>query len=220
MNAHNIEALLERWDSPNGHPYKGALFNRAAYNRDPDDISCMCAQGQVLHLLGGVEPEALADFAQIKADREVAALLGISITHSVLLRRINDSVDGAPAVVITNPAAVLGDQADTVLAFWRHLDRMTVEQWYAARDAARNAARNAARDAAWDATRDAAWAAAGNAAWDATRNAARNAAGNAAWATNEIQGAALLREREQSFYFLPLFGFADPEAVLAAEIAA
>jgi hypothetical protein len=30
----------------------------------------------------------------------------------------------------------------------------------------------------------------------------------------------LLRDRGQSFYFLPLFGFADPEAVLAAEIAA
>jgi hypothetical protein len=240
MNAHNLEALLELWDSPEGHPYKGVLFNRAAYNRDPDDISCMCAQGQVLHFLGGVEPEALADFAQIKADREVAALLGISVTHSVLLRQINDSVDGAPAVVITNPAAVLGDQADTVLAFWRHLDRMTVEQCAAARDAAGNAAWSAAGNAAWNAARDAAgnaaWSAAGNAAWNAARDAAGNAAGNAAWnaawdaawnaawdaagASNEIQGAALMLERGQNFYFLPMFGFADPEAVLAAEIAA
>jgi hypothetical protein len=57
----------------------------------------------------------------------------------------------------------------------------------------------------WDAAGDAAWDAAGDAAWDA------------AWAANEIQGAALMRERGQTFYFLPLFGFADPEAVLAAD---
>jgi hypothetical protein len=47
--------------------------------------------------------------------------------------------------------------------------------------------------------------------------AARDAAWDAAWAANEIQGADLMRERNQPFYFLPLFGFADPEAVLAAD---
>ena len=127
MNAltHNLTTLFERWDSPEGHPYKGKLFDRAAYDRDPGSISCMCAQGQVLHLLGGIEPVTLAGFEQARADREVAALLNISVAHSVLLRTINDSVDGAPSIVITNPAAVLGDQADAVLAFWRHLDRMT-----------------------------------------------------------------------------------------------
>jgi len=39
----------------------------------------------------------------------------------------------------------------------------------------------------------------------------------AAWAANEIQGAAFMRDRGQPFYFLPMFGFADPEAVLAAD---
>jgi hypothetical protein len=48
-------------------------------------------------------------------------------------------------------------------------------------------------------------------------DAARVAAGTAARATNEIQGARILRERGQPFTFLPMFGFADPEAVLAAE---
>jgi hypothetical protein len=57
------------------------------------------------------------------------------------------------------------------------------------------AARVAARVAAWDAARVAAWD-----------------------ATNEIQGAKLMRERGQPFFFLPLFGFADPEAVLTADL--
>ena len=55
------------------------------------------------------------------------------------------------------------------------------------------------------------WAAAR--AWDAARAAARDAAR----AVNEIQGAAFMRDRGQPFYFLPMFGFADPEAVLAAD---
>jgi len=61
-----------------------------------------------------------------------------------------------------------------------------------------------------DAARAAAWAAAGA--------AARDAAGTAAWyATYEIQGAAIMRKNGTPFFFLPMFGFADPEAVLAAD---
>ena len=62
-------------------------------------------------------------------------------------------------------------------------------------------ARAAALDAAGDAALDAAWA----------------AAGATAGASNEIQGAAFMRERGQPFFFLPMFGFADPEAVLLVE---
>ena len=51
------------------------------------------------------------------------------------------------------------------------------------------------------------------AAWDA----AWAAAGDAGGAANEIQGAAFMRDRGQPFYFLPMFGFTDPEAVLAAD---
>lgn len=29
----------------------------------------------------------------------------------------------------------------------------------------------------------------------------------------EIQGARIMREKGQAFYFLPLFGFADPESI-------
>jgi hypothetical protein len=73
--------------------------------------------------------------------------------------------------------------------------------WDAAGDAAWASAGASAGDAAWDAAGDAAWASAGDAAWDA------------AWAANEIQGADLMRERGQPFYFLPMFGFASPEEI-------
>jgi hypothetical protein len=49
--------------------------------------------------------------------------------------------------------------------------------------------------------------------WDAAWAAARDAA----WAAAEIQGARVLREQGRPFFFLPLFGFADPEAVLAGD---
>ena len=100
-----------------------------------------------------------------------------------------------------------GPETPTVEAFIQHLKAMTPEQWRAADAAgvaAVDAARDAARDAAGFAARDAAWAAAWDAAWAA------------AGAASEIQGAALMRERGQPFFFLPMFGFADPEAVVSA----
>ena len=216
----DIVELIARWDSGDGKPYKGRLIDREAYAADPTNIGCMCAQGQVLHLIGGWSPERLWSVEQSEADKETAALLNKSIAHAILLRSINDKVDGAPSIVLTHPEKVLGDQAQTVLAFWRHLDRMTGEDWLkaaAAWAATRAAARAAAWDAAGDATGDAARAAARGAAVDAAGDAAGVAARAAAWACSEIQGAALMRERGQPFFFLPMFGFADPEAVLAAD---
>jgi hypothetical protein len=200
-----IETLIAKWAKPNGVPFKGQLIS---------DDGCMCAQGQALHYVGGWSPDRLRGVIQSVADRETARLLDISVTHAVLLRRINDSQPGAPSVVLTDPAQVIGDQAETVLAFWRHLDRMTAEEWAAIRVAAGVAAWTAAGDAARAAAGDAARAAAGVAAWTAAGVAAGVAAGDA---TNEIQGARIMRERGQPFTFLPMFGFADPEAVLAAE---
>ena len=217
MNTDAINQLVARWSEPDGIPFKGSLIS---------DDGCMCAQGQALHYVGGWDADRLRDVDQDDADRETARLLGVSTAHAVLLRKINDGQPGAPSVVLTNPEQVLGDQADIVLAFWRHLDRMTLAQWIAARDAAgatiaAGAAWSAAGDAAWDAARDAARATAGSAAWGAARDAAGDAAGYAArvagWATNEIQGAAVMGAKGQAFFFLPLFGFADPEAALAAD---
>ncbi len=165
-----IKTLVAKWAEPDGIPIKGFLIG-------PD--GCMCAQGQALHYIGGWSPDQLRNVIQSVADRETARLLDISVSHAILLRLVNDSRPGAPSVVLTDPAQVLGDQAETVLAFWRHLDRMTAEQW--------------------------------TAVWAVARDAAR--------ATSEIQGARLLRESGQPVTFLPMFGFADPEAILAKEAA-
>ena len=200
-----IEEMLTRWDSEDGHPYKGKLIDMAAHAANPTGPGCMCAQGQVLHYMGGLSVTELSALAQSDADAKTAKLLGISIAHSILLRSVNDSQSGAPSIVLTHPEKVLGDQAHIVLAFWRHMDRMTTEQWDAARDAAWDAAGDAARDAARAAARAAAWDAARAAAWPAS------------YACAEIQGAAIMRKRGKPFFFLPMFGFANPEAVLAAD---
>jgi hypothetical protein len=203
-----IDELLDYW--PGNIPFKKKLVS--------DDGTCMCAQGQALHFLGGLTVNELRNTNQRDADLQVAKLFGISLAHSILLRKINDKQDGAPTCVIRNPEQVLGDQAQTVLAFWRHLDCMTPAAWAAAgeaywvatRESAMAAAGAAAREAAREAAMAAAWAAAGAAAGEADLAAAR--------ATNEIQGAAFMRANNQPFFFLPLFGFSDPESVIASSI--
>jgi len=225
-----LQELLAFQASDRGKPYKGNLIDMAAWERNPGDLSCMCAQGQALHALAGWTPERLSNTEQVEADLATAEVLNISRAHAILYRQVNDKQDGAPAAVLTHPERFIGDQARTVLAFWLALDGFTAKQWDAAGaaswaaawaaawDAARTAAGDASWAAAWPAAWDASWAAAWPAAWDA---AAGGAAGDAAWAaagaaaraSNEIQGANLLAERGQAFYFLPLFGFANPEAI-------
>jgi hypothetical protein len=231
-----LPELLAQWDSGDGKPYKGRLIDWDAWEEKQAPCA-MCAQGQVLHLLGSWSPKRLRDTDQDKADKATAKLLNISIAHSILLRSVNDSVDGAPSIVLTHPEKVLGDQAHILLAFWLHMDRMKAKDWSAAwsaawsatwsaawsaarsaaRSAAGSAARSAAWSAAWSAARSAAGSAAGSAAWSAAGSAAGSAAwsaaGSAEYACAEIQGAKLLREQGSAFYFLPHFGFANPEAI-------
>ena len=234
VTTNTLEALLERWDSGDGKPYKGSLIDWDAYEANPDSLGCMCAQGQVLNVIRGMTPQEINDIAdQREADTLVMETLGISRGQAILLRNINDSVGGAPSVVLTHPEKVLGDQAQAVLAFFKYLDSMTNADWqnyFAARaaawDAAGESAWAAARDAAWDAAGDAAWAAARAAAWDAARDAAWDAAGDAArdaaWdaardaarAANEIQGASILTKAGKPLFFLALFGFKTVEALL------
>ena len=126
----------------------------------------MCAQGQVLHLIGGLTPKKLCSLSPYEADTQVMKLLEISRAHAVLLRNINDKAQGAPAIVITNPEKVLGENALIILAFWKHLDTLDCNGWQKV-EAAWAAARDAAWVAARDAARDAAWGAAWAAAWDA-----------------------------------------------------
>lgn len=135
-NITTMAELIARWNTDEGKPYKGRLIDMNAYEHAPDDIGCMCAQGQVLHLVGGWSVDRLNKVRQQAADAETAKLLNISRAHAALLRIVNDSLDGAPSVVLTDPGKVLGDQWSKLLDFWCHLDGMTYGQWAAARDAA------------------------------------------------------------------------------------
>lgn len=217
-----ITDLIDRWATDEGKPYKGRLIDLGSY--EDGNLSCMCAQGQVLHVVGGWSTERLADTEQADADTETAKLLHISRAHAILLRNVNDSVDGAPAIVLTDPGAVLGDQWSKLLDFWWHMDTLDAEGWEkvaAARNAAGNAAWDAAGDDVWDASRAAAGDAACDAAGAAARAAAWPAAGAAAWpaagdASNEIQGAEILkRDGSKPFFFVPMFGFASPDDIPA-----
>jgi len=169
----SIETMVERWSGLSRPLFKGKLI---------DDYGCKCAQGDVLACAGFTDAQ-LRTMTQTKADAEVARILGISQTHAVLLRNVNDTVGGAPQLVLSDPVQILGDKAPLLLAFWLHLDKMTAAAW--------DAARSAARSAAWDAAGDAAW----DAAWDA------------AGASSEIQGMDKLEKDGRKPYFLAFFGF-------------
>lgn len=206
-----LNELIARWNSDEGKPYKGSLIDMKSY--EEGNLSCMCVQGQVLHVVGGWSADRLNSAEQVEADEETARLLNISRAHAVLLRNTNDQIDGAPAIVLTDPSKVIGDQWSKVLDFWWHMDSMTDSDWLkviAAWDAARRAAAGAAaRVAAWDAAWAAAWDAARAAAWAAARRAA---AGDAA---GEIQGAEIFKRDGRAFFFLPMFGFATPDDIPA-----
>jgi hypothetical protein len=126
-----------------------------------------------------------------------------------------------------------GPKGHIVDAFLEHLKEMTEADWLAV-SAVWYAVRDEVLDAVWDAVRDAAGYAASDAASDAARDAARDATVKAAinavrdavgcaagsstgYAVWEILGADLLRERGQPFVFLPMFGFADEQAIIKQE---
>ena len=193
----DIYELIERWNSDEGKPYKGSLIDISNYK--PGNLGCMCAQGQVLHKIGGWTPERLNNVKQAVADAETAKLLNISRAHAILLRNTNDKIDGAPAIVLTDPGKVIGDQWSKLLDFWWHIDAMTEVDWNKV-----SAAWYAAWSAAVDAAGDAAVDAAGAAAWDAAVDAAC-----------EIQGSEILKRDGRAFFFLPMFGFNTPDDIPA-----
>jgi hypothetical protein len=141
----NIQPLIDRWQTNEGKPYKGRLIDMDAYDADPTNPGCMDAQGQVLHYAGW-DADQLNHAVQKEADREVAKLLNISNSHAILLRIINDAADGAPATVLTDPGAVLGDQWSKVLDLWWYLDAMS----FAASQVARGAGWATAWAASWE----------------------------------------------------------------------
>ena len=220
-----LQELLAKWDSNEGRPFKGSLIDMRAYEASPDSLGCMCAQGQVLHVVRKMSAQEISSIEQKKADELVMETLGISRGHAILLRLVNDKVDGAPSIVLTHPEKVLGEHAQLVLAFFKYLDSMDDAAWQKY-FAAWEAAWEAARAVAWDAARDAAGAAAGDAAgdaaWEAAWDAARAVAWDAAWdaaraaagAANEIQGHKVLADKGKPLFFLSLFGFQTIQALI------
>ena len=219
MNA-ATETLLAFWKEPRNIPFKSSLISSEPIGDGENPTTCMCAQGQALYMIGGYSEEDLRNTEQDKADKEVARLLGISVSHSVLLRKINDGQDGAPSGVLTNPKKYLGKNYEAVMKFWTFMDSLSEDNWEEVADrhsaldpaagvAARYAAGVAARYVAGVAAGDAAPDAAGDAAPDAAGDAAEfasgvAAAGDAAWgATYE------LIEGIENPVFVPLFDNLD-----------
>ena len=136
--------VVTRWESRERPLFKGCLI---------DADGCCCAQGDVLRHAGKSDAELWA-MNQAVADRECAALLGISRAHAVLLRDINDKADGAPQSTLkaSGLLKILGPTWRLQLAFWRHMDAMTDTDWKAV--ATEASGPYAALAAAWDAARE------------------------------------------------------------------
>jgi hypothetical protein len=219
----DIQEIIARWDSGDGKPYKGSLIDWDAHQENPESMGCMCAQGQVLHAVGGWDFAKLRDVKQYEADTETAKLLNISRAHAILLRNINDKADGAPSIVLTDPGKVLGEQWNKLLDFWWMFHnysagdwRNVAAAWAAAGAAAGSAVWAAAGADARDAARDAARAAARDDARAAARAAARDDARAAAWAAAwEIQGHVVMAARGQKPFFLPMFGITSLDDIPA-----
>jgi hypothetical protein len=114
--------IVDFWTTTRTIPFKRGLIHR-----NEDGTCSMCAQGQVLHR-NGYSEEDLFKMSCHKADKETARILGISVAHSIFLRRINDSEEGSPQEVLSNPEKYLGPNWVKVLDFWLYLDTLSEEQ--------------------------------------------------------------------------------------------
>jgi len=108
------EAMSKRWNHPGFKLISGKLI---------DNNGFCCPQGDVLRVAGRSD-QYINGLHQQVADVEVAQILGISKTHSILLRFVNDFQTARPQDVLSVPERVLGVSANRVLMFWSKLDVM------------------------------------------------------------------------------------------------
>lgn len=221
--AEKIIRQIARWDTDEGKPFKGTLIDWKSYggagDEPPKDIGCMCAQGQVLHVIGGWTPESLWNADQSTADEETAKLLNISRAHAILLRIINDSADGAPSIVLTDPSKVLGDQWGKLLDLWWALDQFDRPKWDEVIKGSKDMSwfhQNTAQIAAEEAVISPCFR---HTASDVVRTAIRllylryAAELVAHYASWEIQGFEKLGKKRM--FFLPMLGWASPDDIPA-----
>jgi hypothetical protein len=151
----NQQTIIDFWNNERNIPFKGKLISEEPPAEGQPPTTCMCAQGQVLHLIGGKTVKKIKELDQRQADKGVAKLLGISVNHSRLLRVVNDEREGSPQDVLSNPGKYLGPNWETVLRFWLYYDSLNYRQsnklirrYWAMDHDAHNRARDLARDAA------------------------------------------------------------------------
>ena len=129
-NTKLIKELSNKWSQPEGMPGKGYELVREEKGLSP------CAQSEAIMLsksMGVMDFQAFlaGEFSPGSVpnlDKITAKALGISVVHSVLLRRFNDLSSQSPAIVLNEPEKVLGRNWGRVLEFWHFIDSLQ-GQW-------------------------------------------------------------------------------------------
>jgi hypothetical protein len=125
-----IKKLTEKWSKPEGMPGKGYELVREERGLSP------CAQSEAIMLsksMGVMDFQAFLAKGHLSIgipnlDKITAKALGISVIHSILLRRFNDLSSLNPAIVLNEPERVLGKNWNKVLEFWHFIDSLTQGQ--------------------------------------------------------------------------------------------
>lgn len=124
---YDVLTLVQTWD--HAHPLQGSLVAIDRYEQNPADLSCMCAQGQLLYAFGNFDPYQLRDMAAWESDDLLASLMNISLGHAVILRAANDfSLSSNPAVALLNPSAILGQNWSQILDLLWAADHLAFEK--------------------------------------------------------------------------------------------
>jgi hypothetical protein len=130
MNTSLIKELTKKWSQPKGLPGKGYELVREENGLSP------CAQSEAIMISKGMGVMDFQAFwkgltygnSGLNLDEVTAKTLGISVIHSVLLRRFNDLSSQSPAIVLNEPEKVLGKNWNKVLEFWHFIDSVTREE--------------------------------------------------------------------------------------------
>lgn len=130
MNTKLVKRLVEKWSQPGGLPGKGYELVREENGLSP------CAQSEAIMLSRGIGVMDFQAFwkglstygsSGLNLDKVTAKTLGISVVHSILLRRFNDLSSQNPAIVLNEPEKVLGENWDKVLEFWHFVSSLSQE---------------------------------------------------------------------------------------------
>ena len=124
-NTQLVKKLTKKWSVPGGMPGKGYELVAEEKGLSP------CAQSEAIMLsksIGVMDFQALWK-GGLNLDKITAKTLGISVIHSILLRRFNDLSSRSPAIVLNEPEKVLGRNWGKVLEFWHFIDSLTQGQW-------------------------------------------------------------------------------------------